>query len=90
MMLPAQQESFDLAILRIMDRNRSRLGFTVNAIRYQMHEFGFGTPEEDIMLERLDYLVSKKLAEEVSKEVHRSNRTWRITEAGIDLVDRKG
>ena len=32
----AQQELFDDAILRILDRNRSRLGLGIEAIRHQI------------------------------------------------------
>lgn len=90
MMTAAQQQNFDDAILTIMDRNRSRFGLTPAAIRLQMQEFGFLQPSEEQIMERLDYLVTKKLAVEVDKQVHRANRTWRITDAGIDHLDQKG
>lgn len=84
----AQTELFDRAILRVLDRNRSRLGFGAEAIGFQMIEFGFRNPAPADVLDRLDYLTGKALAEEVQKDVHRANRTWRITDDGIEYLDK--
>ncbi len=83
-----QTRLFDHAILRVLDRNRSRLGFSARIIGDQLAEFGFRSPDTEQMLDRLDYLTGKKLVEEVQKEIHRNNRTWRITGEGIDYLDK--
>lgn len=86
-MKPAQQELFDLAILRVLDANRTRYGLTAAAIGHLIAEFGFAAPEAGEVLDRIDYLVRKKLVEEVTKLVGAANRAWRITEAGLQFVD---
>lgn len=86
-MTPAQQELFDLAILRVMDANRTRFGLGVAAICHLMAEFGFPDPNANMVLDRIDYLVRKEFAEEVLKQVSKANRAWRITNAGIEHVD---
>ena len=87
-MNPEQQELFDLAILRVLDRNRTRFGITAGNIRILMAEFGFHGPNPDTVKDRIDYLTGKGLVEEVNKEVNKSNRCWRITDAGIEHVDK--
>ena len=86
-MSPAQQELFDLAILRVLNANRARYGLTVAATRHWMAEFGFRSPDADTVLDRIDYLVGKKLVEEVSKLLGNANRAWRITDDGLKYVD---
>lgn len=89
-MTPAQQELFDLAILRVLDANRTRFGLGADAIRHLLAQFGFPAPAPDLILDRIDYLVRKELAEEVLKVANQSNRAWRITTAGINHVDERG
>ena len=85
---PAEQELFDLAILRVLDSNRTRWGLSVEALGHLVGQFGFPTPAKELLLDRLDYLVSRpKTVEEVLKVANRAARSWRITEAGIDYVD---
>jgi hypothetical protein len=84
----AQQELFDLAILRVLDGNRTRYGLNLEALRHLMGQYGFPSPAEAALADRLDYLAGKGLIEEVLKQVNRANRAWRITEAGINHVDR--
>ena len=86
-MTPAQEELFDLAILRVLDRNRSRFGLISAAIGHLMVEFGFPSPDPDLLLDRLDYLTRKSLIQEVAKLVGNANRAWRITEDGLQYVD---
>lgn len=87
-MTPAQQELFDDAILRVLDANRTRYGLGVEGIGHHLAQFGFPSPNRETVLDRLDYLASKQLVEEVLKQVSKANRAWRITEAGINHVDR--
>lgn len=86
----AQQELFDLALLRVLDANRTRYGLTVAAIGHLMAEFGFPSPDQNVVLDRIEYLGNKKLLEEVSKIIGKANRAWRITEAGLNHVDQHG
>jgi len=90
-----QQELFDLAILRLLDANRSRYGLGVTAICHLLPQFGFTSSHfksEDqfasTVADRIEYLTNKRLVEEVLKNVNKANRAWRITEDGINHVDR--
>jgi hypothetical protein len=89
-MTPEQQELFDLAILRVLDANRTRFGLGLTAVAHLLAPFGFPSPNADTVSDRVDYLTGKNLVEEVLKTVNRANRAWRITTAGIDYVDQKG
>lgn len=86
----AQQELFDLAILRVLDANRSRFGLGVEAVRHLMSPYGFSSPPPDLVLDRIDYLTARGLLEEVAKAIDRANRAWRITEPGMNHVDQRG
>lgn len=87
MMNPAQQDLFDLAILRVLDANRSRWGLAASAIGHLMAPFGFPSPDEDTLLDRIDYLVRKKFVEEVTKQASRASRAWRATTEGLNYLD---
>ena len=86
----AQQELFDLALLRVLDANRTRFGLGLAAVGHLTIEFGFPNPAADLLADRIDYLASKGLVEEVLKHINKANRAWRITAAGLDYVDQKG
>ncbi len=86
-MNPEQQELFDLAILRVLDRNRTRFGITAGNVRILMAEFAFHGAALDTVKDRIDYLIGKKLVEEVNREINKANRCFRITDAGIEHVD---
>lgn len=88
-MNPAQQELLDLAILRVLDGNRTRYGLNAAAIGHLLAQFGFTAVKADVLLDRLDYLTGKSLVEEVLKQIDRANRAWRISEAGIAHVDQR-
>lgn len=83
-----------MAILRVLDANRTRFGLTAENVRILMVQFGFPRPDAEDVLDRLDYLSSHPsaapLCEEVLKGVNKANRAWRITTAGIDYVDQRG
>jgi DNA-binding PadR family transcriptional regulator len=89
-MTPAQQQMLDTAILRLLDEQRTRLGLGIEALDLQLARFGFSGAKPEEIVERLDYLERKELIEEVRKEVHRANRSWRITGRGIDHLDHEG
>jgi hypothetical protein len=89
-MNPVQQELFDLAILRVLDANRTRFGLTVTSLGHLVAQFGFPSPNEELLLDRIDYLTRKELVEEVLKGVNAANRAWRITPAGLTHVDERG
>ncbi len=82
-----QQELFDMAILRVLDANRTRFGLTEPNIRVLMSEFGFPKAQEIAVLDRIDYLAGKELVVEVPKTVDAANRCWRLTPAGFAFVD---
>ena len=82
-----QQELFDLAILRVLDANRSRFGLGLDGIGHLVAQYGFTAPDKNLLADRVDYLTRKALTEEVVKTVNKANRAWRITEAGINHVD---
>jgi hypothetical protein len=90
-MNPQQQELFDLAILRVLDANRTRFGLASENVRILMSQFGFPRAEHEAVLDRIDYLcthpAAAPLCEEVLKGLNKSHRCWRITIAGIDYVD---
>jgi hypothetical protein len=89
-MSPAQTELFDLAVLQVLAANRTRYGLTQRAVSHLLAEFGFPSPDGEVLADRVDYLTRKGLAEEVQKTVNLANRTWRITEAGLNHVDTHG
>jgi hypothetical protein len=83
----AQQELFDLAVLRVLDANRTHYGLTLAALAHLLAEFGFSSPPKDLVSERLEVLTRKGFVEEVSKLLGAANRAWRITEKGIGYTD---
>lgn len=85
----AEQELLDLAILRVLEANRTRFGLTPVAITHLLPQFGFKI-EPAQAEERLGYLTDKGMAEEALKVINKANRAWRITTAGIDYVDQRG
>jgi len=86
----AQQELFDLAILRVLDANRSRFGLNAEGIGHMLIGFGFGSAKPDDVVDRVDVLARKGLVEEVLKALGAANRAWRITTKGIAIVDERG
>ena len=95
-MNPEQLELFRLAILRVMDANRTRFGLGLVATGFHLNQFGFtaancGGPEKfvELLADEIDYLTGKQLVEEVLKTVSRDNRAWRITPLGIRFVDQR-
>ncbi len=91
-----QKELLRLAILRVMDANRTRFGLGIVAIGYHLNQFGFsagncGGQEKyaELLADEIDYLTSKQLVEEVAKTVSRENRAWRLTSEGIAFLDQR-
>jgi hypothetical protein len=82
-----QTELFDLALLKVLDANRTRYGLSAAAMGHLTVEFGFPNPDPEELLDRLDYLTAKKLVEEVNKLIGKANRAWRISEAGMQFID---
>jgi hypothetical protein len=93
-----QKETFHLAILSLLDRNRTRWGLSIIWLARSLAEKGFtkidfGNNDEkffNAIADALEYLTSKRLVEEVLKNVDPANRSWRITTDGIDYLDQKG
>jgi hypothetical protein len=93
-----QKELLDLAILRVMDANRTRFGLGIKGLAagmliYSWTKANFAGDEEafhSAIADRLQYLCDHGLAEEVLKGVNKGNRAWRISTAGIDHVDERG
>lgn len=90
-MNPAQEELFDLAILRVLDQNPSRFGTAPVVIMVGVIAFGFNVPVESIE-RRLDYMADEKIGfvREVDKKANRAVHTWQITAAGTDYLRDRG
>jgi hypothetical protein len=95
-MNPEQSELFRLAILRVMDANRTRFGLGLPAIGFHLNQFGFNAANcggaenfTGLLADEIDYLAGKQLVEEVLKTVSRENRAWRISPLGIRYVDQR-
>ena len=94
-----QKELLDLAILRVLDANRTRWGMTVAQLAFHLLRFGFTAASCDCagdarkfgdpIADRIEYLTNKGLVEEVLKAIGKANRAWRITSEGIDFVDQR-
>jgi len=80
-------ENFRVALLRVLDANRTRFGLGVPALGHLVMVYGFTAQEGDVIKDQVDYLCSKGLAEEVLKVVSRENRAWRITDQGTAFLD---
>lgn len=93
-----QKELFRLAILRTLDRNRTRYGLGQVAIAHAIRIDGFTAANfggdaaafSSAIADEVQYLSDKGLAEEALKVISRENRSWRITEKGIALIDAQG
>jgi hypothetical protein len=90
-------ELFHLAVLRVLETNRTRFGLGIVAISHHLALFGFtagncGGAEKffERIADTLEYLVNKQCAEEVAKQMDKANRAWRITADGISYVDERG
>jgi hypothetical protein len=77
----------DNALLLTMHTNNTPLGLPASALRLLVRDFGGGTPYEDDVTARLEYLAMKGLAAEISGKVHIRNRAWKITELGRQYID---
>jgi hypothetical protein len=94
-MNPEQNELFRLAMLRVMDANRTRYGLGIVALGHSLRSFGFDPRQflgdvqgfHDAIADALQYFCDKGLAEEVGKPISAENRAWRLTPKGIALVD---
>lgn len=76
-----------MAILRVLDANRTRFGLGLDAVGHLIVQYGFQSPKQELLADRVDYLARKELVEEVAKTMNKANRAWRITEVGINHVD---
>ena len=87
MIAPQLIPDFDNAILAELDANDTRFGLSLQEIRVYLRPKGYPATEDEQTLDRLEYLASKKMASEVSRTVHKANRTWKITDAGRQYLD---
>lgn len=92
-----QKELFHLAVLRVLDANRTRYGLTATTIGFHLAQFGFtpgngGGAEKfaERIADTLEYICNKQCAEEVTKTLDAANRAWRITPTGIAHIDERG
>ena len=88
-MTAADRELFRLAILRVLDANRTRFGLSPAAIRIHVQQFGFGPKPEDVQA-GLDYLEGKGFVFVPSKAISPENQTWKITDAGEIELEKHG
>lgn len=84
-----QKPVADHAILRVLDNNRTPYGLSAEAIAIHARRFGVDLTEAEV-IERLEYLTGKRMIVEALKELHRTDRAWRITGEGMDYLDRHG
>lgn len=97
-MTPQQKEDFRLAILRVLDANRTRYGLGIVAIAHAVRAFAFSAANfqgevkafHDAIADELQYLGDKGMTEEALKVISKDNRAWRITEGGIRYLDERG
>lgn len=97
-MNPEQKELFRLALLRVLDANRTRYGLGVVAIAHALRIFSFTAGDfggdarafHDAIADELQYLGDKGMIEEALKAISKDNRAFRITEKGIGYVDERG
>ena len=97
-MNPEQKEFFRLAILRVLDLNRTRYGLGTVALVHHLAQFDYSSRKfggdmkafESELMDALQYLTDKGLIEEALKVVSRENRAWRITTDGIAYIDSQG
>lgn len=96
-MNPEGKELLRLAILRVLDANRTRFGLGVVAIAHLLSEFSFtannfgGHEQFHVAVgEAVEYLADKGLIEEALKVISKENRAWRISRDGIAFVDERG
>ena len=93
-----QTELFRIAILRVLDANRTRYGIGIVAMGHHLNLFGFNIAMfkgevqafHDAIADALQYLCDKGLVEEALKVVSKENRAWRIASAGIAYIDQRG
>ena len=97
-MTPERKENFRLAILRVMDANRTRFGLGIVALGHALRNWGFNAGDfggemkamYEAIADELQYLGDKGLIEEALKVISKDNRAWRITEKGIGFIDERG
>lgn len=91
-MTPHQEQLFDEAILRVLDRNISQFGLGASALQVLVGEFGFSPKSTDEVVRRLDYLTDPKIdfVTEVKLGHHKANRSWKITAEGTDHLRSRG
>jgi len=89
-------ELFDLAVLRVLDANRTRFGLGIVALGHNIVSFSFKPEQGDsgkeffnLIADRIEYLMNKGMIEEVKKTLSSENRAWRITSGGIKYVDER-
>lgn len=80
-----ERELLRLAILRVMEANRTAFGLPAPALGLQLWRFGFQVDPAELAVE-LDYLLDKGLLALKEKFISPENRAWRITAAGRDFI----
>lgn len=96
-MTPEQKENFRLAILRVLDANRTRYGLGITAIAHAIRAFAWSAANfggdlkafHDAIADALQYLGDKGFVEEALKMMSKDNRAWRITDKGIGYLDER-
>jgi len=81
-----QTELLDNEILLVLSANNTRYGLEVLPIIVFLRPAGL-RPLTNHVLERMEYLTDKGLVCEVAKTIGKSNRAWKITDAGRDYLD---
>lgn len=84
-MSPEERELLRLALLRVLDTNRTAFGLPAPALGLQIRRFGFQVDPAELTVE-LEYLLDKGLVALKDKVISPENRAWRLTAAGRDFI----
>ena len=93
-----EKELLRMAVLRVLDANRTRWGLNIASMALHLRIYGFTVANfageekafHDAIADSLQYLCDKGVTEEVLKGADAGNRAWRITDKGVSHVDERG
>lgn len=85
----ASRELFRIALLRVMESNKTRRGLGAQALALLVGAFGFSPSAEDLQA-ALEYLEGKGFIYSPAKTLTPESRTWLITDAGQIALENHG
>jgi hypothetical protein len=87
---PQQLEYTRNVLLTLLAANNTRFGLQAPAIVLFARSSHSVVLTADEAAEHMEYFVDKKLAVEVTKQIVRAARAWRITPDGLTYLDEHG